>query len=497
MPGTTWLRASIATAALTLALTACGEETASGAQPLLGALYTGFTLIDPVERTVTEDAWLVVEEGRIAAYGAGPSPDGAFSEGHDLSGHYALPGFIDVHGHLTAGPHAVEVLDGEPTVIIDSVDEITEFNARMALAFGVTTVRNPGADPEANAAYDIRVSTGDWTGPDAYHAGAVIQPPPFGGAAFVHPRTEDDWQAEAERQAALGMRYFKLYQGLTEAELEAGARVAHEHGLEPIAHLDEVSWTRAAELGVRGFLHALPSSPELLEPHAREDYINVRGPDSRFMYQWFERVDFDGPQMQALFRTLVETGATVDLTLQVNALMTGPDAVERVYPPEHRSYIHPRTLEGLLSFGAMALTDWTEEDTERAEAAMARVFEFARRLDAAGVPIGIGTDGPGGGPFFATELELMVDAGFEPWRVLELATAGGARVMGLESQTGRWAAGYEADFAFLRANPLDDMAHARDVGWVMSNGELHDVNALTHDVATSREAARPVTSAPR
>jgi hypothetical protein len=50
-------------------------------------------------------------------------------------------------------------------------------------------------------------------------------------------------------------------------------------------------------------------------------------------------------------------------------------------------------------------------------------------LDAAGEPIGIGTDGPGGGPFFATELELMIEAGFEPWRVLELATAGGARVM--------------------------------------------------------------------
>jgi imidazolonepropionase-like amidohydrolase len=497
MPRMTCLRATVSTAMLTLALAACTDEPASGAQPLNGVLYAGFTLIDPVERTVTEDAWLVVEEGRIAAFGDGPAPDGAFSERHDLSLHYALPGFIDVHGHLTAGPHGVEVLEGQPTVTIESVDEITEFHARMALAFGVTTVRNPGADPEASAAYDIRVSSGEWTGPDAYHAGAVIEPPPFGGGAFVYPRTEEEWRAEAARQATLGMRYFKLYQGLTEAELETGARIADEHGLVPIAHLDQVSWTRAAELGVRGFLHALPTSPELLEAAAREDYINVRGPDSRFMYQWFERVDFDGPQMQTLFATLVETGATVDLTLQVNALMTGPDAVERVYPPEHRPFIHTQTLDALLSFGAMALAGWTDRDTRRAEAAMEGVFEFARRLDAAGVPIGIGTDGPGGGPFFATELELMIEGGFEPWRVLELATAGGARVMGLESQTGRWAVGYEADFVFLRANPLDDMTHARDVRWVMSNGELHDVNALTGGGAASSEAVAPVISAPR
>lgn len=487
MPGMTWLRATVAAAAFALAAFA---HAASDTRPLNGALYTGFTLIDPVERTVIEDAWLVVEDGRIAAYGEGALPERPFSEQHDLAGHHALPGFIDVHGHLTAGPHAVESVDGQPVVTLESVDEITEFNARMALAFGVTTVRNPGADPEASAAYDARISSGEWTGPDAHHAGAVIQPPPFGGSAFAYPRTEDEWRAEAARQADLGMRYFKLYHGLSEEELAAGVAAARAHGLEPIAHLDQVSWTRAAELGVSALLHALPTSPDLLEPGAREEFIELRGPDSRFMYQWFERVDFDGPRMQTLFSTLADTEATVDLTLQVNLLMTGPQAVERIYPPEHRPYIHPRTLAGLLEFGSMALTGWTEEDTRRAEAAMERVFEFARRVEAAGVPIGIGTDGPGGGPFFTTEMELMIDAGFEPWRVLELATAGGARVMGIEHRTGRWAEGHEADIVFLRANPLEDMSHARDIGWVMSNGRMYQVDALTRDVAGPGASSR-------
>ncbi len=487
MTRTNRLNVIVSIATLTFLLASGANPAPSVAPQPQGTLYAGFTLIDPVEQTVTEDAWLVVEEGRIAAYGAGPVPYGSFSERHDLSGLYALPGFIDVHGHLTAGPHAVEVRNGEPTVTMDSAEEITEFNASMALAFGVTTVRNPGADPEASAAYDLRVSAGDWRGPDAYHAGAIIQPPPFGGAAFAYPRTDEEWSAEAARQVDLGARYFKLYQGLTEAEIETGVRVAREHGLEPIAHLNQVSWTRAAELGVRGFLHALPTSPDLLEPGAREAYLDERTPDSRFMYQWFERVDFEGPQMQALFRTLAETEATVDITLQVNVLMTGPEALERIYPPEHEPYMHPQTRSAILAFAAMALHGWSEEDTRRAEAAMERVFEFARRLDAAGVTMGIGTDGPGGGPSFATELELMIDAGFEPWRVLELATAGGARVMGLEDQTGRWAVGYEADVVLLRANPLDDMANARSVGWVINNGKLYDVDLLIQDAVASSE----------
>lgn len=138
----------------------------------------------------------------------------------------------------------------------------------------------------------------------------------------------------------------------------------------------------------------------------------------------------------------------------------------------------------------MALIGWTQDDTQRAEVAMERVFEFARRLEAAGVLMGVGTDGPGGGPFFATEMEIMLDAGLERWRVLELATAGGARVMGLGHQTGRWAEGYEADIIFLRANPLEEMSHARDVGWVMSNGRLHHVEALIRDVDGLGPSAR-------
>ena len=103
-------------------LTGCAE-TVSHRSPLSGALYTGFTLIDPVERTVAEDAWVVVEDARIAAFGTGTAPDGVYDARQDLSGHYALPGFIDVHGHLTAGPHAVEMIDGQPTVTIESVED--------------------------------------------------------------------------------------------------------------------------------------------------------------------------------------------------------------------------------------------------------------------------------------------------------------------------------------------------------------------------------------
>lgn len=108
-----------------------------------------------------------------------------------------MPGLVDAHAHITAGPHKVELVNGAPAGTIPSVDEVTQFNAKTALAFGVTTVRNPAGDSEANARYDQQVASGAWIGPDAVHAGAAVQPPPFTGAAFTCPRTEAAWQGEA------------------------------------------------------------------------------------------------------------------------------------------------------------------------------------------------------------------------------------------------------------------------------------------------------------
>src|SRR5687768_15985681 len=115
-------------------------------------------------------------------------------------GRFGLPGFVDAHAHITAGPQKVAVVDGAPAMTIESIDDVTQFNARMALAFGVTTVRNPASDPVANARYDESVRSDVWIGPDGMHAGAAVQPPLFVGNDFVYPRTDAEWDDEARRQ---------------------------------------------------------------------------------------------------------------------------------------------------------------------------------------------------------------------------------------------------------------------------------------------------------
>ena len=191
-------------------------------------VYYNFTLVDPATERRVENAWVVIEAGHLSRIGSGRPPGGSDpARSHDLSGRFVMPGLIDAHAHITAtGILKVEMVNGAPVVSMKVDEAITRRNAQVALARGVTTVRNPAGDPEANAKYDRMISSGEWPGPEARHAGAVIQPPPMGGVMFAYPRSEAEWQAEASRQAKLGMTYFKLYMDFE----RAGARHRNPRG---------------------------------------------------------------------------------------------------------------------------------------------------------------------------------------------------------------------------------------------------------------------------
>jgi imidazolonepropionase-like amidohydrolase len=457
-------------------------------------VYSGFTLIDPATETRTENAWLMVKEGRILRFGSGRAPSADAGHRRDFSGRYLMPGFIDAHGHIThTGMVKVDVKDGAVALTQESDDNITPFNARIALARGVTTLRNPGGDPNANARYDAKIASGEWTGPEAKQAGSVIQPPPFGGSSFAYPRNAAEWDAEAKRQAGLGMTYFKLYTSLTEDEIAAGVRAAKAHGLIPIAHLDGVSWARAVDLGVQQLEHALLTSPDLLEPAARQEFLAAKRQDSTFMYRWFELADYNGPLIRGLIATLAEKKIAVDLTLIANEVIYNVDiaiaeikparydaddptslmpeielsdleAAYPLYPPGSEEFFKAQTRR-------MA-TGWTPEDFRRARAVTPKVLAFAKLLHDAGVPMMVGTDGTGG-RHYVRELQLHRKAGIPAWDVLRMATSEAADIMGMGGRVGRIATGYEADLVILDGDPVDRIAAAGEVFAVVSNGKLY------------------------
>lgn len=467
------LRALLASAAL-LSLSAC----ATTLPPADAQLYTNFTLLDPATEIRVDHAYILVANGRIIATGRGDGPSSISEDRrHDMNGAYALPGFIDTHAHVTLSRLNIAMENGAPSIRATSEEEITAHSARMLVAFGVTTIRNPGGATEANAAYNERIRAGTLLGPEQRAAGEILDITPFEGLT-LEVTDAASIEAAVAHQAEAGMNYIKLYHMLNEAQFTAGVEAAHRHGLEAITHTGAITWDHAAELGVDAIVHAMPISVDSLPVSARVGYRGADQTASHAFYDWWERADLDSPEMRRLVAVLAERQVTVDLTLVVfQKNFWGDDARIRDAGAE---FVHPLMRENWRTFRFDI--GWRPEHYARARAVWPKIQRFARMLHEAGVPLTIGTDlaNPFVSPGYDTivEMRLHQDAGIPAWDILRMATSDAAETMHMEDHVGRLVRGMEADVVFVGADPTADVANAMQTRAVLLNGVLHDAASL-------------------
>jgi imidazolonepropionase-like amidohydrolase len=149
--------------------------------------------------------------------------------------------------------------------------------------------------------------------------------------------------------------------------------------------------------------------------------------------------------------------------------------------------VHPLILETVLPEQIKRLQSrfplTAPEPLANSKAAWDRLARGITRLSAAGVKIGVGTDGGGqqGDQFIGwtmhTELENMVMAGISPASALMAGTRTSAEILGL-TDLGTVAVGKSADFVVLDANPLDDITNTRRISNVYLRGHRVDREKL-------------------
>jgi len=436
-------------------------------------LYVGVTIIDPVKETVQKNSYILVDGGRIIDIGRGRPAPATNVTLHDFTGLYALPGLIDTHAHVTLGPVRV-VANGQPHLEAPVRTDIIAHNARMLLSFGVTTVRDPGGSLEAARRYSTMVASGALLGPEALHAGELIDrsPVPFVGLITI-PTAELSIAKIVRQQALDGARYAKFYTSLTEADLSEGIRAAHDNGLKTIAHLGDVSWTRAAELGIDSLVHMMPVSPSVLPEATRASYIANRRPGSFAFFEWYEAADLQAPETRRMIAALARHHVEVDATLIAFEPAFWGDHPERLN--RDLALVHPDMIANWRDLFRFDL-GWKAADYERARAVWPKILELTRRMYKSGVPMTIGTDmaNPYVAPGLSVSQEMVLHqkAGIPAWAVLRMATSDAARLLGLGDRIGSLRKGYEADIAFIGGDPRRDLAQVGDVRAVLNNGLL-------------------------
>lgn len=146
-----------------------------------------------VEGYQGDTADILIEDGRIKKISACGEPVPEEACVYDMGGKYTLPGFIDMHVHLTLSGGDT-LIDNMKTPVQQALDAV-KF-AKDTLMAGFTTIRDVGSCD--NVAIDLRnaIDEGKLVGPNIIASGKIITPTETGNDFFEGLYTEADGEEE-------------------------------------------------------------------------------------------------------------------------------------------------------------------------------------------------------------------------------------------------------------------------------------------------------------
>ena len=172
----------------------------------------------------------------------------------DSKGKYMIPGLIDMHAHVTVLPM------NSNKRLSDTIDkEASLASLKTLLAYGITTIRNPAAPTKDGLELKGLVEGNDSIiSPDIFTSGSALNRTKAFFGPFVATTTEEDVRNEVKAQINSGVDFIKVYSSLKPNLIKAAIDEAHKSNIKVIGHLQNTSWTEAANLGIDFISHAAP-----------------------------------------------------------------------------------------------------------------------------------------------------------------------------------------------------------------------------------------------
>jgi imidazolonepropionase-like amidohydrolase len=402
-------------------------------QPASVTVIHAGKLFDPESGRLLDHPTVVIAGNRIESVRTGTAAAPADARVINLGDATLLPGFIDVHTHLTsdAGGGGYEGLG----ISIPRSALTGAKNARLTLLAGFTTVRNVGAEGYADFALRDAINAGDVMGPRMQASG-----PP------------------------LGITGGHCDSNLLAPEFHYSAEGAAD-GVEAVMHRvrEEIKYgADVIKFCASGGVFSKGDNP-LLEQYSPAEMQALIAESHRLGRK-------------------VATHAHSALAIK-DAVRAGVDSIEHgifldqegiTLMKEHGTFLVP-TSYPLFWFEehapSMHMPPWVMEKAAIIIPAAKKNMAIAFR---SGVRVALGTDagvyphGQNGGEFWS-----MVELGLTPLQALQAGTVNAAELMGWGDRVGIIREGMLADIVAVTGNPLNNVRLLQHVQFVMKDGVIY------------------------
>ena len=370
----------------------------------------------------------------------------------NCEGMYAMPGFIDMHGHIGG------TAQGTPA----------EYVFKLWMAHGITTIRDPSAGNGLDWVLEHKRKSA---------ANTITAPRIFAYTAFgqgnrgpiANAEQARNWVRENAKKGADGIKFF----GASPEVMDAAVRENKALGLRSTAHhaqTDVARWNvlSSARAGMTSMEHWYGLPEALFTNKTIQDYpaeYNYNNEQHRFEEAgklWKQAAAPYSDHWNKVMNELISLDFTIDPTFNIYEANRDLHRARRA--EWHEDYTLPSLWKfyepSYQSHGSYWHQWGTEQEVEwknNYRLWMTFINEYKNR----GGRVTAGSDN---GFIYQTygfgyirELELLREAGFHPLEVIRSATLYGAQALGMEKDLGSVEVGKLADLVIVNANPLKNL----------------------------------------
>ena len=369
----------------------------------------------------------------------------------DCNGMYALPGFVDMHGHIGGSAQGAD----------------PEYVFRLWMGHGITTVRQPsGRSVKETLKLKRQSENNEIVAPRIVHYtgfGAGSKEP------ISTPEMARQWVRDNAKNGAEGIKFFGAAPDIISAALDENKKLglgsAFHH-----AQLDVGRWNvlHSARAGLTTMEHWYGLPEALFEDRTVQNYpldYNYQNEQHRFEEAgklWQQAAKPYSDHWNKVMNELISLDFTLDPTLNIYEASRDLQRARRA--EWHDDYTMPKLWQfyqpSKISHGSYWHYWGTEQEVawkENYRLWMIFLNEYKNR----GGRVTAGSDS--GFIFqlygfaYIRELELLREAGFHPLEVIRAATLNGAEALGMDSKIGTIEIGKFADIAIVEENPLKNL----------------------------------------